>query len=221
MTKIIRVDVDNLTEESLLPAVEILRSGGVVAYPTETFYGLGVDALNPEAIKKIFAIKNREISQPILALIPGKDHLSRYVHAIPKAAFQLIEDFWPGPLTLVFFSSSLIPPILTAHTQKIALRISSHPVAQTLTSMLNTPLTSTSANISGAHSPITSDEVLHQLAGKIDLIVDGGPTSGGMPSTIIDVTFSPPQLVREGAIPYRIILEYLGISSQKLELPEL
>lgn len=209
MTKIIPVYPLDFSSQSLNPAVEILRAGGVVAYPTETFYGLGVDAFNPEAIKKIFAIKGRFFSQPLLVLIPGQDYLPRCVNEVPEVARRLMERFWPGPLTMVFFASPQLPSILTAGTQKIAIRISSHPVAQALTSMLNGPLTSTSANISGDQSLATAKEVFSDLGGMIDLIIDGGKTPGQMPSTIVDVTFSPPQLVREGVVPFSEILTFL------------
>jgi L-threonylcarbamoyladenylate synthase len=207
--QIIRVDADRPSFQSLTPAVEILRAGGVVAYPTETFYGLGVDALSPEAIKKIFAIKERSFLQPLLILIPDQSYLPRCVAKIPEKARYLMEHFWPGPLTMVFSASPQLLSILTAGTQKIAIRISSHPIARALTSAFAGPLTSTSANISGDQSPATAKEVSSHLGGMIDLIIDGGKTPGQMPSTIVDVTFSPPQLIREGVIPFSEILTFL------------
>ena len=209
MTQIIRIDPHNASPQAIVPAVEILRSGGVVAYPTETFYGLGVHALNEEAIKKIYAIKKRDFSQPLLILIPHRGVLSLYVKDVPEDALSLIERFWPGPLTLIFSASSHLPPILLGKTDKIAIRVSSHPIAQALTEGLNSPITSTSANISGDQSPATPKEVSSYLGGMIDLIIDGGKTPGQMPSTIVDVTISPPQLIREGMIPFSEILTFL------------
>ena len=209
MTQIIRIDPQQSSPQSLISAVEILRAGGVVVYPTETFYGLGVDALNQKAIKKIFAIKKRSLSQPLLILIPDQDYLPRYVADVPANAHRLMEHFWPGPLTMVFFASPQLPSILTAGTKKIAIRISPHPIARALTSAFAGPLTSTSANISGEQSPATAKEVFSHLGGMIDLIIDGGKTPGQMPSTIVDVTFSPPQLVREGVVPFSEILTFL------------
>jgi L-threonylcarbamoyladenylate synthase len=209
VTQIIRIDPQQPSLQSLISAVEILRVGGVVVYPTETFYGLGVDALNQKAIKKIFAIKRRSLSQPLLILMPDQDYLPRYVADVPAKAHRLMEHFWPGPLTMVFFASPQLPPILTAGTQKIAIRISPHPIARALTSAFDGPLTSTSANIAGDQSPVTAEEVFSHLGGMIDLIIDGGKTSGQMPSTIIDVTFSPPQLVRGGMVPFSEILTFL------------
>lgn len=207
MTQIIRVDPYPPSSQSLVLAIQILRAGGVVAYPTETFYGLGVDALNEEAVKKIYVIKKRDFSQPLLILIPHQDLLPLYVKDIPEDALMLIERFWPGPLTLVFLASPHLPSILLGEANKIAIRVSSHPVAQALTKGLNSPITSTSANVSGAQSPFTSEEVSFQLGDKIDLLIDGGRTPGEMPSTIIDVTISPPLLVREGVLHFDDIIK--------------
>lgn len=209
MTQIIRIDPQQSSLQSLISAVEILRAGGVVVYPTETFYGLGVDALNQKAIKKVFTIKGRSFAQPLLILIPEQDYLPRYVTEVSEKARRLMEHFWPGPLTMVFSASPQLPSILTAGTKKIAIRISPHPIARALTSAFAGPLTSTSANISGEQSPATAKEVFSHLGGMIDLIIDGGKTPGQMPSTIVDVTFSPPQLVREGVIPFSEILTFL------------
>ena len=209
MTQIIRTDPQQPSPQSLISAVEILRAGGVVVYPTETFYGLGVDALNQKAIKKVFTIKGRSFAQPLLILIPEQDYLPRYVTEVSEKARRLMEHFWPGPLTMVFSASPQLPSILTAGTKKIAIRISPHPIARALTSAFAGPLTSTSANISGEQSPATAKEVFSHLGGMIDLIIDGGKTPGQMPSTIVDVTFSPPQLVREGVIPFSEILTFL------------
>jgi len=209
VTQIIRTDPQQSSPQSLISAVEILRAGGVVVYPTETFYGLGVDALNQKAIKKVFTIKGRSFAQPLLILIPEQDYLPRYVTEVSEKARRLMEHFWPGPLTMVFSASPQLPSILTAGTKKIAIRISPHPIARALTSAFAGPLTSTSANISGEQSPATAKEVFSHLGEMIDLIIDGGKTPGQMPSTIVDVTFSPPQLVREGVIPFSEILTFL------------
>ena len=209
MTQIIRIDPQQSSPQSLISAVEILRAGGVVVYPTETFYGLGVDALNQKAIKKVFTIKGRSFAQPLLILIPEQDYLPRYVTEVSEKARRLMEHFWPGPLTMVFSASPQLPSILTAGTKKIAIRISPHPIARALTSAFAGSLTSTSANISGEQSPATAKEVFSHLGGMIDLIIDGGKTPGQMPSTIVDVTFSPPQLVREGVVPFSEILTFL------------
>jgi len=211
VTRTIRIDPSSLSSHLLIPAVERLRAGGVVAYPTETFYGLGVDAFNEDALQKIYAIKKRDFSQPLSVLIPRQNSLSEYAEDIPEVAWKLIDRFWPGPLTLVVSAAPCLPSLLCSQTNKVAVRVSSHPIAQALAEGLGSPITSTSANISGATSPTTPEEVASQLGNAIDLIVDGGQTAGDKPSTIVDVTQSPPQLIREGAIPFRKIEALLHI----------
>ena len=209
MTQIIRIDPHQPGSQWLSPALEILQAGGVVAYPTETFYGLGVDAFNKVAIKKIFSIKERSFSQPFLILIPDRSYLPLCTAEVSRNARRLMEHFWPGPLTMVFSVSPNLPSVLTAGTKKIAVRISSHPIARALTSTFAGPLTSTSANISGGQSPASAEEVFSQLDGMIDLIIDGGKTPGQLPSTIVDVTFSLPRIVRAGVVPFNEILTLL------------
>lgn len=214
MTQIVRVDPANMSSEALTHALETMKAGGVVAYPTETFYGLGVDAFNQEALEKIYSIKKRDFSQPLSVLIPSQDSLAEYARAIPEGAWKLIERFWPGPLTLVVSAASCLPQLLCSQTNKIAVRISSHPIARALTERLGSPLTATSANISGAPSPATPEEVARQLGDTVKLIIDGGRTRGDKPSTIVDVTQSPPQLLRAGAIPFREIEALLDLSRE-------
>jgi L-threonylcarbamoyladenylate synthase len=205
MTQVIQVDHSSGSFASLLPALETMKAGGVVAYPTETFYGLGVDAFNENAIEKIYAIKKRDFSQPLSVLIPRQDSLSKYAREVSGLARKLTDRFWPGPLTLVVSATPCLPALLCSQTNRIAVRVSSHPIAQALTEGLGSPITATSANISGAPSPTTPEEVRGQLGNTIDLIIDGGQTAGNKPSTIVDVTQSPPQLIREGAIPFGVI----------------
>ena len=202
MAHILRIDPIQPLHEQLRPAVEILRAGGMVAYPTETFYGLAVDAVNRDAIKKIFAVKQREESQPLLILIPDRPYLSRYAIAVPPQAETLMDRFWPGPLTIIFEASPHLPAELCAHTGTVAIRMSPHPVAQALVEAFGGALTSTSANLSGLPSTTTADEVQQQLGEGIDLIIDAGPTAGGKPSTIVDVTVPSLRLVRQGAIGF-------------------
>jgi len=210
MAQIIRVALSRASSEPLLPALEAMKAGGVVAYPTETFYGLGVDAFNENAIEKIYAIKKRDFSQPLSVLIPHREALAEYAEDIPESTWKLIDRFWPGPLTLVVSAASCIPPLLCSRTNRIAVRISSHPIAQALTEGIGSPITATSANISGATSPTTPEEVRGQLGNTVDLIIDGGQTAGDKPSTIVDVTQHPPQLMRAGAIPFGEIEVFLG-----------
>ena len=181
-------------------AAEILVSGGLVAYPTESFYGLAVDATNEKAIQRLFRAKKRSGSRPVLILIPSVEILSRYVDPIPPIALRLMETFWPGGLTLVFGAGPRVSPLLAAGTNKIGVRLSSHPVAMALTQAIGVPISGTSANISGEPACRNADDVLACLGERVDLILDGGMTTGAAGSTVLDVTVDPPRILREGMI---------------------
>ena len=206
---IIRLDLFIKQEQALKKAKEILLQGGLVAYPTESFYGLAVDATNEEAIMKLFALKKRAAEHPILLLIPSVDLLTEYVIRIPPVAHQLINEFWPGGLTLIFEASEKISPLLTAGTGKIGLRLSNHPLATALAQSMGAPITGTSANISGTPPCCNAREVLASFGEDIDLIIDGGETAGGIGSTILDVTVDPPQILRNGMIQPRQLEKFL------------
>lgn len=206
---IIRLDVSTDHEHTLKRAKEVLLQGGLVAYPTESFYGLAVDATNEEAIRKLFALKKRAAEHPILLLIPSVDLLTEYVIRIPPVAHQLINEFWPGGLTLIFEASEKISALLTAGTGKIGLRLSNHPLATALAQSMGAPITGTSANISGTPPCCNAREVLASFGEDIDLIIDGGETAGGIGSTILDVTVDPPQILRNGMIQPRQLEKFL------------
>ncbi|MBN1906866.1 MAG: threonylcarbamoyl-AMP synthase [Deltaproteobacteria bacterium] len=178
----------------------VLLSGGVVAFPTESFYGLAVDISNDKAIEKLYSLKQRERNNPILILLPEKEELKRYVADIPEQAVKLIDAFWPGGLTLVLKASSAISPLLTADSSKIGVRLSSHPVAIALARSIGRPVTGTSSNISGRPPCIKADEVYDSFGNSIDLIIDDGPTAGGKGSTILDLTVDPCVVIREGMV---------------------
>ncbi len=200
MPKILKAD-KNISEEAVVSrATEILAAGGVIAYPTETFYGLGVDATNENAIRKIFDLKGRNFNNPISIIIDRQENLGPLVSEVPDCALKLMQLFWPGPLTIVFKASAEISPLLTAQTSKIGMRVSSHPGALAIAKKLGHPLTATSANLSGLAECSTALEVAAQIGNKIDALVDLGKTAGGLGSTIIDVTVNPPQILREGVI---------------------
>ena len=200
---IIRSDSFERHEHALKRAKEVLLQGGLVACPTESFYGIAVDATNEEAIRRLFVLKKRAAEHPILLLIPSVELLSEYVIRIPPVAHQLINEFWPGGLTLIFEASKRISPLLTAGTGKIGLRLSNHPLATALAQIIGAPVTGTSANISGAPPCCNAKEVLVAFREDIDLIIDGGETTGGIGSTILDVTVDPPQILRNGMIQRR------------------
>jgi L-threonylcarbamoyladenylate synthase len=212
MPEILKVGAGISAETVFARAVEILIAGGVIAYPTETFYGLGVDATNENAIRKIYALKGRNFSSPISVIIAKEEELHPLVQEVPIVAQNLIKAFWPGPLTIVFKASAETLPILTAGTGKIGVRISSHKGATAIAQKLGRPLTATSANLSGAPECSSAYEVNMQIGNKIDAIVDLGKTTGGKGSTIIDVTVSTPQILREGVINRLLIDKCLTVS---------
>lgn len=200
MAAIIKINPDNPERDRIDEAVALLRKGGVIAFPTETFYGLGADAGNEKAIKQIFKIKGRDFRNAIPLIIGKKEDLSELVEDVPALAETLMNRFWPGPLTLVFRASGRVNPGLTAGTGTIGIRLSSHPIALALAGVLGGPITATSANLSGKKECSLAGDVLDQLGGSVDGIIDGGPTAGGLGSTILDVTCDPPRILRHGAI---------------------
>jgi L-threonylcarbamoyladenylate synthase len=184
---------------------DIFKKGGMIAYPTETFYGLGVDPFNEIAIKKLFALKGRDFDKPVSILIKDKKMLLTVVEAISPLAEILIKKFWPGPLTIIFKAKKSIPSILTGGTGKIGVRISSNPITQKLLEEIDSPITTTSANPSGEKSPVTANKVMGYFGNKIDLILDGGMLYGKLGSTIVDVTEGELAVIREGEITVEAI----------------
>jgi L-threonylcarbamoyladenylate synthase len=205
MPEILKVDADNSEEIILNRAAKILANGGIIAYPTETFYGLGADATNEKAIEKIFAVKGRNFKNPVLLIIGQANDIYPLVQDVPQTAQKLMAAFWPGALTIVFLAANNVSPLLTAGSGKIGLRVSSHPVAREIVQKLKRPLTATSANLSGAPECAKASEVAEQIGNIIDAIVDLGDTPGTKGSTIIDVTCDPPVILREGAISRKTI----------------
>jgi L-threonylcarbamoyladenylate synthase len=206
---LMRVEDEGQPAAGIEKARAIILSGGVVAFPTESYYGLGVNATDVAAIRRLFSIKGRRPDQPILILISSPDILPQYVSHIPQVALKLIKMFWPGGLTLVFQAGRNIPSLLTAGSGKIGVRLSSHPVATTLVERTGVPLTGTSANISGRPPCTSAEDVRSSLGRGVDLILDGGKTRGGMGSTILDVTLIPPRIIREGLISQAQLKDFL------------
>ena len=187
-------------------AVAILNDGGVVAFPTETYYGLAVDPLNPMALNYLFTLKQRDIAKPILTLVDDRESLSSLVHEIPIIYNQIMEKFWPGPLTLIFQAKINLPTLLTAGTSTIGVRQSSHPFARQLLRAFGRPVTATSANISGKDAAVDAYEVKAHFGDQIDMVFDGGRAPGILGSTIIGLDGVRLNLIREGVIPYEEIL---------------
>lgn len=207
MSYLTRIDSEESLRRGLDKAVKIILQGGTVSFPTESFYGLGVDASNPHAIQRLFRIKKRDPHLPILILIPSLRELPWYVASIPQGAKRMGEEFWPGGLTMIFQASPVLPSVLTAGKGKVGIRISSHPLAHALSRALKVPITGTSANISGRPACMRADQVVDCLGDDVDLILDGGPTQGGNPSTILDVTVDPPSMIREGIVKAEEIIK--------------
>jgi len=181
-------------------AVAVLKAGGVVAFPTTGLYGLGVDALNPLAIEKIFRIKQRDFGKPILVLIKDESDLSDIVKKIPAPAKRMMTAFWPGKVTIILEARSALPDILTGGTGKIGVRVPQHPVASALVKAFGGPVTGTSANLSGAPGCSAVADLDPGLADSLDMVLDAGPLAGGAGSTVVDATINPPVVLREGVL---------------------
>jgi len=195
-----KIDSAQSLQEGVSIGGETILGGGVVALPTESFYGLSVDATNTQAVEKVFTIKKRGPALPILILISSVEELTKYVMAVPQAAHKMGKRFWPGGLTMIFQSAPILSSSLTGGTGKTGIRVSSHPIAHAISRALPVPITGTSANVSGTPPCTTADQVLECLGQEVDLVLDGGSTQGKNPSTVLDVTVDPPLIVREGMI---------------------
>jgi L-threonylcarbamoyladenylate synthase len=182
-------------------AIASLKKGGIVAFPTDTVYGLGADPFNEEAVRRIYDVKKRPHDQPLPLLLADKSDLSKVATSLPDIVWQLAERFWPGGLTLVLNKSPWLPSSVSGGSDTIAVRIPDHPIPIALMRGLGTPIVGTSANLSGRPSPVTEEEVHEQLGDEVDLIIDGGRCPGGTESTVLDISGKVPVLIREGAIP--------------------
>ena len=203
--------VSEADREKLKKAAEILADGGLVAFPTETVYGLGGNALNPESSRRIYAAKGRPSDNPLIVHIADIGDLGPLVSKIPESARRLAERFWPGPMTMVFKKSGLVPKETTGGLDTIAVRFPVHPVAMELIRLAGVPVAAPSANLSGRPSTTTAEHCIEDLSGRIDAIVDGGGAEIGVESTIIDVSGPVPQLLRPGAVTKEMIEDTLGI----------
>ncbi len=190
----------NFTDEIIAESLGILKNSGIIAYPTESFYALGVLATDEEAVRRLFELKERPALKPLPIIVGDIPTLESVVTEIPPIAWRLIERFWPGPLTLIFAAHENIPGLLTGNTGKVAVRIPGESAALDLARALRLPITATSANPSGRPPAQYPDAVIDYFRGKMDLIIHGGKTPGGRPSTIVDVTVTPPEILRQGSI---------------------
>ena len=201
-----RINVEKPEPEIIAEAAEIIEQGGVIAFPTRCLYGLGADAFNPEAVERIVQIKQRSEENPILVLIDSRKRLNSLVKHVPRVADAIMDAFWPGRVTLVFEARDSLPDPLTARTGKIGVRLPGHPVASALAKHVQRPLTGTSANISGQPGCYQAQDLDPAIANQLGLILDAGTLIGGVGSTVVDVTVTPPQILREGAVTTEEVL---------------
>lgn len=208
--RIVIENTEDIRDDQLLEAAKILKDGGLVAFPTETVYGLGANALDEAAAKKIYAAKGRPSDNPLIVHVAKKEDVECLVAYIPMAGRMLMEQYWPGPLTLVFPKSDIIPYGTTGGLKTVAIRMPSDPVANRLINLAGVPVAAPSANTSGRPSPTTADHVYQDMKRKIEMIVDGGTVGIGLESTIVDVSGDVPVMLRPGAVTIGMLREMLG-----------
>ncbi len=204
-------------EQQIQLAIDILKSGGIVAFPTDTVYGLGASPSNEQAVERIYRAKKRAHNLPLPLLLADRSELTKVAMVVPQVAWRLAEHLLPGGLTLVLRKSPWVPSAVTGGGDTIAVRIPNHHIPIALIQGLGTPLVGTSANVSGKPSPVTADEVHEQLGGEVDLIIDGGECPGGIESTVIDVSGEVPTIIREGAVSQEEIAKTCGSPLRKIQ----
>jgi L-threonylcarbamoyladenylate synthase len=185
---------------AILEAADIIRSGGVVVFPTRNLYGLGADAFNPDAVDRVFRIKRRPPDNPVSILVRSRMDVDGLTPHIPAAARKLMDRFWPGRMTIVFAARPEVPPALIADTGKIGIRVPQHPAAVALTAALDRPITGTSANLSGMPGVHRISDLPEAIIKNVDLVLDAGDLKIGIGSTVVDVTIDPPKVLREGEV---------------------
>lgn len=210
-TKIIKMDANNPDISKIKVTARIIRKGGLVAFPTETVYGLGANALNAKAVLKIFKAKNRPQDNPLIVHIADKKEIYRLAESVSKKVEKLINKFWPGPLTLLLKKSKIVPYAVTGGLDTVAIRMPAHPTASSLIKMSETPIAAPSANLAGRPSPTTAKHVLEDLEGRIDAVIDGGKTKIGVESTVLDMTGKYPTILRPGGVTAEELKKVLGV----------
>ena len=209
-TQLLSTNPESPDPDVVKRAAEELHRGGVVAFPTETVYGLGADALNVGAVQKVFSVKGRPADNPLIVHVADTRHLLELAEEIPRKGRQLADRFWPGPLTLILPKTSIVPDIVTAGLPTVAVRVPDHPVTLAIIQAFGGGIVGPSANLSGKPSPTQADHVMADLAGMIDVVVDAGPTRIGLESTVVDVTVDPPAILRRGGLSQERLEEVIG-----------
>ena len=209
-TEMIKINPQAIDEKAIARAGQILKKGGLVAFPTETVYGLGGDATNPDASHKIYSAKGRPSDNPLIVHITNMKDLENMVKEVPQTARLLAERFWPGPLTMIFYKNEKIPYETTGGMDTVAVRMPSDPIARALIDASTGYIAAPSANTSGRPSPTRAEHVAQDLSGKIDMILDGGSVNIGLESTIVDLTEDVPMILRPGYITLEMMQEVLG-----------
>jgi len=204
-TFVLTIDAEKPELEKVRTAAGFIRRGGLVAFPTETVYGLGANALNAEAVLTLFKAKKRPLDNPPIVHVCDVKDVRLLVEDIPSGAEKLMEKFWPGPLTLVFRRSKIVPNVTVAGLRTIAIRMPRHNVALALIRESKCPISAPSANLAGKPSPTSAKHVLDDLSGRIDAILDAGPTTIGVESTVLDLTVDPPQVLRPGGTSFEVL----------------
>lgn len=205
-----KIDTDNFDNEELLEAGEILKNGGLVAFPTETVYGLGGDALNPDAAAKIYAAKGRPSDNPLIVHISDMEDIDKIADDVSEKAKKLAERFWPGPMTLIYKKKECVPASTTGGLNTVAVRMPEHKIARALIRQSGVFVAAPSANTSGRPSPTKAEHVMEDLCGKVDMVIDGGSVGIGLESTIVDVSGEIPVILRPGYITKKMLEEVVG-----------
>jgi L-threonylcarbamoyladenylate synthase len=200
-TRVLTVDPVHPDPSVINEAAAVLRAGGLVAFPTETVYGLGAHALDAAAVRRVFAAKGRPSADPLIVHLSAAGQVAQVAVDLPPAAGELMQRFWPGPLTLVLRRHPRIPPEVAAGRDTVAVRVPSHPVALALIAAAGVPVVAPSANLFSRPSPTTAQHVLEDLRGRVDVVLDAGPSAIGIESTVVDLTADPPALLRPGGVP--------------------
>jgi L-threonylcarbamoyladenylate synthase len=208
-TVVLEVDAKKPDLEKIRKAAGFIRNGGLVAFPTETVYGLGANALNAKAVLSLFEAKKRPFDNPPIIHVSNLKQVCRLTEEIPSRAERLMERFWPGPLTLILKRSGIVPNVTVAGLDTIAIRMPRHRVALLLIAESRCPIAAPSANLAGRPSPTSAEHVLQDLDGRIDAVLDAGPTNIGVESTVLDLTVDPPQVLRPGGTPYELLKKVL------------